>query len=95
MSRFVNFIKNTFAIIGIINTASAIKYLVEQYNEKSEKDKLLETLNEKIKYVENVTQRIDHIQYTLSELKNILDDRNKSESPCAFYGETFDDELFY
>jgi DNA-binding transcriptional regulator GbsR (MarR family) len=94
MSRFVNFIKNTFAIVGIINTASAIKYLVEQYNEKSEKDKLLETLNEKIKYVENVTQRIDHIQYTLSELKNILDDRNKSES-CAFYDEKFDDELFY
>jgi DNA-binding transcriptional regulator GbsR (MarR family) len=93
MSRFVNFIKNTFAIVGIINTASAIKYLVEQYNEKSEKDKLLETLNEKIKYVENVTQRIDHIQYTLSELKNILDDRNKPE--CAFYDEKFDDELFY
>jgi predicted nuclease with TOPRIM domain len=95
MSRFVNFIKNTFAVVGVINTAYAVKYLFEEYNKKSQKDELLEELSKKIKYVESVTHRIDHIQYTLSELKNILDDRNKSDSSCAFYGETFDDELFY
>ncbi len=95
MSRFVNFIKNTFAVIGVFNTAYAVKYLVQEYNKKSEKDQLLEQLSQKIKYVENVSQRIEHIQYTLSELKNILDDRNKSNSPCDFYGETFDDEVFY
>jgi predicted nuclease with TOPRIM domain len=101
MSRLINIIKNTFAVIGVVNTAYAMKYLIKEYNEynennkKNEKDELIEKLNEKIKYVENVTQRIDHIQYTLSELKNILDDRNKSDSPCEFYGNQFDEDVFY
>ncbi len=109
MSRLVNIFNNTFAVIGVFNTAYAVKYLVEEYNKKNEKNqkdklleqlneknqKLLEQLNEKIKYVENVSQRIEHIQYTLDELKNILDDRNKSDSPCEFYGDKFDDEVFY
>lgn len=75
---------NIFAIIGVVNTVLYIKDKIEEFyetqSEKSDISKKLEDLNDKIEYVENVSLRIDHIQYTLSELKNILSKQTYEES---------------
>ncbi len=75
---------NIFAIIGVVNTVLYIKDKIEEFyetqSEKSDISKKLKDLNDKIEYVENVSLRIDHVQYTLSELKNILSKQTYEES---------------
>ena len=74
---------NIFAIVGVVNTVLYIKDKIEEFyetqSEKTDITKKLEDLNDKIKYVENVSLRIDHVQYTLSELKNILSKQTYDE----------------
>lgn len=84
MKYLKNIIINTFATIGVANTALYIKNIIEEFcetqKEKNEISKKLENLDDKIKYVEQVSERIDHIQYTLSELRNILSKRTYEET---------------
>lgn len=84
MKYLKNFIINTFTTIGVVNTALYLKNVIEEFyesqKEKNDISKKLEDLDEKIKYVEKVSDRVEHIQYTLSELRNILSKRTYAET---------------
>ena len=74
--RAFNFVRNTLAGIGLINTVYVLKTVIEEYLEKKTEENSLDKkfleLDEKIKYIEGVSQRIEQIQYTLVELRNII-----------------------
>lgn len=74
--RAFNFVRNTLAGIGLINTVYVLKTVIEEYLEKKTEENSLDKkfleLDEKIKYIEGVSQRIEQLQYTLVELRNII-----------------------
>lgn len=74
--RAFDFVRNTLAGIGLINTVYVLKTVIEEYLEKKTEENSLDKkfleLDEKIKYIEGVSQRIEQIQYTLVELRNII-----------------------
>lgn len=84
MKYLKDFVINTFATIGIVNTVVYIKNVLEDiyeaHREKSDISKRIDELDNKIKYVERVNSRIEDIQYTLSELRSILSKRTYEET---------------
>lgn len=84
MKYIKNILISTFATIGAVNTVMYIKQFIqeiyENQMEKNDISKKLEELDDKIKYVENVSGRIEHIQYTLLELRNILSKPTSEET---------------
>ncbi len=98
----LNFVKNTFATVGVINTVYFLKKLVDDYvNSKSDQElfnEKMEKIDEKIQYIESVANRIEHIQYTLSELKNIIGTNVEDEvalNQLKKANHDFTDEIFY
>jgi hypothetical protein len=83
MKYLKSIVINSFATLGAVNTLLYLKNLIDNYYENKKNDEIskkLQDLDRKIKYIDGINNRIENIDYTLSELKNIIG--NDQYSSC-------------